>query len=70
MHDARRHFDGVGGWELFFCSGNGVEELLARQNRVVVPHLERPDAGSQIEDPLDLALLEPLHQRVHAKAQR
>ena len=69
MDDAVRYFHIVCRRQFLFRRDQEVKQFRERQAAAIEMHLQRTDAGCEIDDTGDVLFLHPAHQRVHAKAQ-
>jgi len=69
MDDARGHLQVLGGAHGVPFAGDDAEQIGQRQLFGLVVHLERADAGCQVDDAVQVLAFQGLHQGVCAEAQ-
>src|SRR6185369_8457610 len=69
MDDARRHLHLFNRRQIGLRVDDELEQPLERDDAAIEMYLQRANARREIDDAVDRGRLEPLHQRVGAKAQ-
>ena len=69
MHDARRHLQVLGGAHCVPFTGDDNEQIGQLQLLGLVVHLQRADAGCEVDDTVQVFAFQGLHQGVGAEAQ-